>query len=287
MARHAYAAARFHLVLECLLSVTGARGTMLDIGCASGYYSVAFARAGGRATGVDISPSSIALARRRAKREGVEARCEFATGDIRSLPFSDRAFDAVLMVEVLEHVREQRQALAEGVRTLRPGGMLVLATPHAFDLLPGRQRFRHRRAATPESAGVTVERLGTNPSVDEAGIHHEPYFHDAFTFEEVRTLLPADLDVIRLHSLTALASGLRLSRHVPQTLRERIKRSLAPTASTTTATGPADSDEPLDLPPLGGDAALIVKASKIMWQVPVVREMGSHVLLVAHRRPSG
>jgi SAM-dependent methyltransferase len=217
----------------------------------------------------------------------VDDRCEFATGDCRSLPFSDRAFDAVLMVEVLEHVREQRQSVAEGVRTLRPGGMLVLATPHAFDSLPPRQRFRHRKAATPEDAGVTVERLGTNPSADAAGIRHEPYFHDAFTFEEVRSLVPDDVEVIRLHSLTALASGLRLSRYVPRALRESIKGSIAPPVSAPSATAPADSDEPVEMPPLGGDAALIVKASKAMWHVPVLRQMGSHLLLVARRRPSG
>jgi ubiquinone/menaquinone biosynthesis C-methylase UbiE len=287
MARHSYAVARFHLVLDCLLGVTGGRGTLLDIGCASGYYSVAFAKAGGLVAGIDISDASIELARRRAKQEAVADRCDFRTGDMRRLPFAEGSFDAVLMVEVLEHVREQRQAVGEALRVLRPGGELVLTTPHAFDKLSRWQRFRHRNAVTPESAGIDVERLGINPFIAEAGIGHEPYFHDAFTFEQLRALVGDGGVIVTLHSLYIPAPGARLMSHAPPRLRRRLKRLLAWRGSTsTTEEQPANhsAEGPMAIPPLDTSAALMVRASKVMWRIPGIRMTSYHNLLVARRR---
>ena len=163
IAENEYAVARIHLVLDWLLPVARRGGRLLDIGCASGYYSVAFARAGGYATGVDISKASVRIAQRRAEAEGVADRCEFLHGDMRSLPIDDRLYDAVVMVEVLEHVREQEDAVAEAIRALRPGGILVLTTPHALDELPPWKRLLH------------VTRINTRSgwSVGEAARHEQ------------------------------------------------------------------------------------------------------------------
>jgi 2-polyprenyl-3-methyl-5-hydroxy-6-metoxy-1,4-benzoquinol methylase len=288
MATNWYTLARMHLVLDWLRPVARRGGKLLDVGCASGYYSVAFAKAGGRATGVDISEASIGLARRRAEMEAVADRCEFFCGDMRSLTSSEGHYDAVSMVEVLEHVREQPEAVAQAVRALRPGGILVLATPHAFDKLPRWQRFRHRNAQTPEAAGVDVERLGTNPFVADSGIAHEPYFHDAFTFEQLRVLVSGEAEVVRLHSLYMPVPGMRLLGHLPPTLRRRIRRLVGGVEPSLTENQPAadrvKTDEPLPIPPLNKDAALMVKLSKVMWRIPVIRMTYNHNLLVARRR---
>jgi 2-polyprenyl-3-methyl-5-hydroxy-6-metoxy-1,4-benzoquinol methylase len=288
IATNSYTLARMHLVLEWLLPVARARGKLLDIGCASGYYSVGFAKAGGRATGIDISGASIALARRRAEREGVADRCEFLRGDMRSLAIPEGKYDAVGMIEVLEHVREQREAVDQALRSLRPGGVLVLATPHAFDTLPRWQRFRHRNTPTPEAAGVDVERLGTNPFVTESGIEHEPYFHDAFTFDQIRGFVQDDARIVRLHSLYMPIPGLRMLGHLPPTLRRTIRRIVGGAPPVPTEEQRPESrlstDEPLPIPPLNLEAALMVKLSKLMWRIPVVRMTYNHHLLVARRR---
>jgi 2-polyprenyl-3-methyl-5-hydroxy-6-metoxy-1,4-benzoquinol methylase len=290
MAIHAYAVARMHLALEWLLPVARAGGRLLDIGCASGYYSVAFAKAGGRATGIDISEASIALARRRSQRESVAERCEFLQGDMRSLPISEGDYDVVAMIEVLEHVRQQREAVGQALRALRPGGLLVLTTPHAFDEIPRWQRFRHRGAATPEAADVHVQRLATNPFVTESGIEHEPYFHDAFTYEQIRSLLPAEAQVVRLHSLYMPIPGLRLLARLPLSVRQMIKETVESRAvpGSTNDEPPAErgarADEPLPIPPLNAEASLMVKLSKLMWRIPVMRMTFNHHLLVARRR---
>jgi SAM-dependent methyltransferase len=288
MAINAYAVARLHLVLEQLLPVARAGGKLLDIGCASGYYAVSFAKAGGYARGLDISAASIALAQRRAEREGVAEGCDFMQGDMRSLPIRESEYDAVGMIEVLEHIREQKEAVEQAVRALRPGGVLVLATPHAFDNLPRWQRFRHRNAPTPETAGVDVRRVDTNPFVTESGIEHEPYFHDAFTFEQIRALLPHEAEIVRLHSLYMPVPGLRLLARLPPRLRRTIRRLIgeeaAPAATEEQPREGAHGSEPLPIPPLNKEAALMVGLSKLMWRVPAIMMTYNQVLLVARRR---
>lgn len=295
MALHPYVVARMHLALEWLLPIARTGGRLLDVGCASGYYSVAFARAGGRSTGVDISAASIKLARRRAELESVSERCEFVQGDMRDLPIGEGSYDAVSMIEVLEHVREQRAAIEQAFRALRVGGMLVLTTPHAFDELPRRQRFRNRDARTPEAAGVNVGRVDTNPFVSEAGIEHEPYYHDAFTFQQLRQLLPPGAEIVRLHSLYTPIPGVRLLARLPAGARRAIKKAVgekAPVSNSTRAStegvrsGSLDADEPLKIPSPSKEASLMVALSKLMWRIPVVRMTSHHHLLVARRRQS-
>jgi 2-polyprenyl-3-methyl-5-hydroxy-6-metoxy-1,4-benzoquinol methylase len=156
--------ARHGLVRGLLKPIGRNGGRLLDVGCASGYYSVEFARCGGRATGVDISEASVTLTRRRAANAGVSSSTNFVVGDMRQLSLDENGFDAVLMSEVIEHVREQREALAKAVRLLRPRGRLILTTPNALDALPWWKRFRRRGAASPEDAEVSVDRLASTQS---------------------------------------------------------------------------------------------------------------------------
>jgi len=64
-------------------------------------------------------------------RHGLFERLRFA--DVTELPFADAAFDAVISLDVLEHVPDFRAALREFVRILRPGGRLVLTVPFHAD----------------------------------------------------------------------------------------------------------------------------------------------------------
>jgi SAM-dependent methyltransferase len=54
---------------------------------------------------------------------------EFVVGDAICLPFEDCSFDAVTMLDVLEHIPDDRTAIAEAFRVLRPGGYLLISTP--------------------------------------------------------------------------------------------------------------------------------------------------------------
>jgi len=97
----------------------------LDLGCAYGYL-VAEAVAGGfDAIGVDVSAYALA----RARHDAPAAGGRVLRGLADRLPFADATFDVVSAFDVLEHLHEPEPALAEIARVLKPGGVLVGATP--------------------------------------------------------------------------------------------------------------------------------------------------------------
>ncbi len=78
------------------------------------------------------------------------------------LPFPDASFDAVAVVDMLEHVPDEGAFVAELARVTRPGGCLVVNTPHLKHT--GLRRLRHALGQTDEKhghlrAGYTPERL--------------------------------------------------------------------------------------------------------------------------------
>ncbi|HUT15691.1 MAG TPA: class I SAM-dependent methyltransferase, partial [Anaerolineae bacterium] len=92
----------------------GAR--ILVDGCGVGMYVRALAGFTPRVWGLDIEPERVAEAQAAAPI----AALQVAAGE--RLPYADGRFDAVLSHEVIEHVSDDRQALAEALRVLRPGG---------------------------------------------------------------------------------------------------------------------------------------------------------------------
>jgi ubiquinone/menaquinone biosynthesis C-methylase UbiE len=115
---------RRRLVREALQAGPGDR--VLDVGCGPGFYVDELAtQVGptGSVTGVDTSPQTLALARRRSEGHG---NVSLHLADATALPVPDGAFDAALSVQVLEYVTDPDAALAELHRALRPGGRLVI-----------------------------------------------------------------------------------------------------------------------------------------------------------------
>jgi SAM-dependent methyltransferase len=132
---------------------------LLDAGCGSGFNLLALAPLG-RAVGIDLAPEAIAFCRER----GVRA----VRASLLALPFSDAVFDAVTSLDVIYHawVADDRAAVAEMARVLRPGGVLLLRVP-ALRLLWGAHdgevlsRHRYTRAelrALLEGCSLRVER---------------------------------------------------------------------------------------------------------------------------------
>lgn len=108
--------------LARVASLAGAR--FVDCGCGAGEYVAAVAGAGAEALGVEIEGAKL---RRDAAGSG-RHRC--LRGDIQRMPLPSRHFDLALVNEVLEHVPDDRVALREVHRVLKPGGQVVIFSPN-------------------------------------------------------------------------------------------------------------------------------------------------------------
>ena len=95
---------------------------VLDAGCGVGMYVAAFRRFTETAYGVDLDPDKIVQA------AGHLFNLQVAS--VEALPFAGGSFDVVLSHEVIEHVTDDRAAVAEAVRVLRPGGRLAIYAPN-------------------------------------------------------------------------------------------------------------------------------------------------------------
>ena len=99
---------------------------VLDLGCAGGFMAEALAARGAIVTGIDPAAEAIAAARAHAGQAGPVIRYEVGVGE--ALPYEAGDFDAVVCVDVLEHVSDLPQVLAEVARVLRPGGVFLFDT---------------------------------------------------------------------------------------------------------------------------------------------------------------
>ncbi len=99
---------------------------VLDLGCAGGFMAEALEDRGARVTGIDPAEQAIAAARAHAQAAGRSIR--YAVGMGEALPYADSEFDAVVCVDVLEHVSDLNRVLAEVARMLRPRGLFLFDT---------------------------------------------------------------------------------------------------------------------------------------------------------------
>jgi 2-polyprenyl-6-hydroxyphenyl methylase/3-demethylubiquinone-9 3-methyltransferase len=102
----------------------GAR--VLDVGCGGGLLSEALTRAGGQVTGIDLSPGMIEVASLHAAESGL--RIGYRVSEAASLLEAGETFDVLCCMEMLEHVPEPAQVLAQFAQLVRPGGHVFVST---------------------------------------------------------------------------------------------------------------------------------------------------------------
>jgi len=129
-----------------------ATGKILEIAIGTGR-NLPLYPAGARLTGFDISPRMLAIADERARALGLEI--ELALGDAQHLSYEDASFDTVVCTLALCSIPDDRAAIAEVFRVLRPGGRFVLV--------------EHVRSHHPVVRGI--ERLMERWSLPRTGDH--------------------------------------------------------------------------------------------------------------------
>lgn len=100
--------------------------TVLDLGCAGGFMAEALARRGADVTGIDPAADAIGAARAHARDSNLRIGYDVGVGE--ALPYDNASFDAVVCVDVLEHVADLHKVVSEVARTLRPGGLFLFDT---------------------------------------------------------------------------------------------------------------------------------------------------------------
>jgi ubiquinone/menaquinone biosynthesis C-methylase UbiE len=106
--------------------------SVLEVGCGAGTDLLQFARGGALVTGLDLTPRSIEIVRRRFEVYGLEG--QFAIGDAENLAFPDASFDLVYSFGVLHHTPDTERAISEVRRVLKPGGKAIVMLYHRTSL---------------------------------------------------------------------------------------------------------------------------------------------------------
>jgi len=186
----------------------------LDYGCGRGGMLRRVAPRARRTCGVDVDPEVLPSI------PGVE------TGVVREgepLPFPSESFDVVTCLEVIEHVADEKKTLRELARVLRPGGTLILTTPHKGWLTwvdPGNVKFAfpriHRfvhwilgnRQYGERFGAARREQLGM---ISDISANQERPWHRHYKYEEIRALADDSLETI---SWETKYPGMRLSWYI-------------------------------------------------------------------------
>jgi 2-polyprenyl-6-hydroxyphenyl methylase / 3-demethylubiquinone-9 3-methyltransferase len=100
------------------------RCRILDVGCGAGFLANHLGALGHDVTGLDASDDALAVAARHDPGHTVR----YQKGDALELPFEDASFDVVCAMDLLEHVEDPEQAIAEAARVLRPSGLFFFHT---------------------------------------------------------------------------------------------------------------------------------------------------------------
>ena len=150
-------AARRQIVADLIGRFAHKKNKLADLGCGCGYNLHAFSDMFDQVTGLDTSPEAIEFS----KKRGIIV-VEGSLPD--NVPLEPASFDVVLMMDVLEHVNDDKGSAAAGVKLLTPGGILIATVPaHQWMWTHRDDRHHHKRRYTKSQ----IEELFKNLPVEK------------------------------------------------------------------------------------------------------------------------
>lgn len=152
--------ARRRLALKLLRNaIKSARPRVLDLGCGTGVISRELSQWADPVS-LDMSELALAFSKKRGLHDLVQARGEF-------LPIRSESVDAILALDIFEHIDDDHAAFREAFRVLKPGGLLVLSVPafkslwgpHDIALMHFRRYTRPQMRQRLRDVGFAIKRL--------------------------------------------------------------------------------------------------------------------------------
>ncbi|MEN8182824.1 MAG: methyltransferase domain-containing protein [Myxococcota bacterium] len=143
-------------ILRAILSREAPPRRLLDLGCGTGGVLRDWSEECS-CYGTDASPAGLRVCARKGMRNLVRS-------DLRAAPFAPHSFDAVLALDVIEHLDEDVAFLRSARRLCQPGGRIVVAVP-AFQALWSAhdETFQHRRRYTSRQLEAVLSQAGFEP----------------------------------------------------------------------------------------------------------------------------
>ncbi|MGJ9414160.1 class I SAM-dependent methyltransferase [Aeromicrobium sp. CF4.19] len=135
---------------------------VLEAGCGEGYGAHLMARPAASVHALDHD--AYATGHVRQAYPGVPV----LRGNLVALPMADGSYDAVVSLQTIEHLWNQPAFLAECVRVLRPGGLLVVSTPNTLTFPPG--NIYHPKELEPDELHALVSDVADVEQL--LGLHH-------------------------------------------------------------------------------------------------------------------
>ncbi|MBM0231104.1 methyltransferase domain-containing protein [Micromonospora sp. STR1_7] len=150
---------------EAVVAAAGVRpdDRVLDLATGTGNAAVLAAQSGARTIGVDLEPTLLALARRRAADAGLTA--DWRVGDVIRLPVPDDSADVVLSVFGVMYASDHDAAARELSRVVAPSGRVALAAWTPGDFLPAMGQVLAAYLPPPPAGSVPPSRWGDRDSV--------------------------------------------------------------------------------------------------------------------------